>query len=61
MFICEKCRIVSQSSEKPVRIVTETREKTYSNKKRVGRKIAFKESKGFEIVKEKLVCQDCSV
>lgn len=61
MFICDNCRNISTPLEKSVRIVVETREKIYTNKKRIGKKLIFKESKGFETVKEKIVCLDCSV
>ena len=61
MFKCDKCSIVSKPNEKPRRIVTEIREKLYTNKKRYGKKIVVKESKGFETVKEKMICQECSV
>jgi hypothetical protein len=55
MFICEHCGCLSDKGEKPVRVVTETREKFYF------RNLWDTEpmSKGWEIVKEILIHQDC--
>lgn len=51
MFICQHCGCLSDPNEKPVRVVTETREKLYDNDGVI--------TKGREIVRELLVHLDC--
>lgn len=61
MFICGDCKNISTPLEKPVKVIVEIRDKVYNNKKRMGKKMIFKESKGFETVKERSVCQNCAI
>jgi len=59
MFICQVSGRLSASGEKPVRIVTEKRERVYfvrtrdGNQKEIGR--------GWEIVTELLVCREVAM
>ena len=57
MFKCEKCGKTTRAGEKQHKKVVETREKTYTNLDIYGNK---KTSKGWEIVKEMNICEECS-
>lgn len=57
MFICEVSGRVSKPGEKPYKVVTKTRPKTYLNKKKVGDKTIETATQGWEIVEEKIVCE----
>jgi hypothetical protein len=52
MYRCEECKRVTNPGEKQNRVVVEKREKIYSSNDNCT-------SKGFEIVKEKVVCGIC--
>jgi hypothetical protein len=57
MFKCQVSGRVSKSGEKPFKIVTKTRKKTYENKIMRGEREHTITSEGWEIVEEKLVCE----
>lgn len=62
MFKCQNkgCKHKSSHYEAPVRVVLETRQKTYENVIRRGRKSHTVTSQGHEIVKEISVCSGCA-
>jgi hypothetical protein len=51
MFKCQGCKTVQQPHSKPKRVVTEKRQVTYNNMGQI--------SKGWEIVKEIVLCEVC--
>ena len=53
MFRCDLCKKISEPGDRPTMIVTEKREKEYSNRSKKGKEII---SKGWEIVQEKKCC-----
>lgn len=58
MFICQVSGKQSQPGEKPFKLVTKTRQRTYTNKLKRGTKTFEKVSHGWEIVEEKVVCKE---
>lgn len=57
MFRCQVSGRVSKPGEKPFKVVTKTRPKTYTNTKKVGERTVEFTTTGWEIVEEKIVCQ----
>jgi hypothetical protein len=57
MFVCQISGRVSKPGEKPFKVVTKTRPKTYTNKVMRGEKEVIINSTGWEIVEEKMVCE----
>jgi len=51
MFKCESCKETQPPQSKPHRVVLQKREQTYNNNGII--------SKGWEIVKEALICDEC--
>jgi hypothetical protein len=60
MYRCPSCRKTQTAGSKQVKVVTQTRERTYQNTIRRGKTTKVIESKGSEIVKEVGVCQNCA-
>lgn len=59
-FRCDRCRSVSQPKVSPIRVVTETRPRTYPARyNRKGEEIV-PETYGSEIVKEESLCGHCA-
>lgn len=58
MFICQISGKQSAPGEKPFRLVTKIRQRTYTNKIKRGIKTFDKVSHGWEIVEEKVVCKE---
>lgn len=60
MFKCFKCGKITLPREKASKIVLETREVEYTNKRRTKKgKEIIKVSNGTEIVREEVICQKC--
>lgn len=61
MFICEECDVISTPRQRTNRVVTKIRDKVYKHevKTKPTDIIKFRYSYGWEIVKEKLVCNKC--
>lgn len=57
MFKCQVSGRISKPGEKPYKIVTKTRPKTYVSTKKVGDKVIENTTNGWEIVEEKIVCE----
>lgn len=58
MFKCQISGKISKPGEKPFRIVTKTRAKTYVNKRKVGEKLVELVTTGWEIAEERVVCKE---
>jgi hypothetical protein len=59
-FRCEICKQPQPDHTKPVRVVTEEREKIYPPRYRSDRTLIDEGGVGTEIVKEKSLCQPCA-
>ena len=57
MFICQKCNKLTDPGKPQNKIVVETREKEYFERNKYGKLEVI--GKGFEIVKEINVCENC--
>lgn len=55
-YKCQQCGYVAKDGERPFKKVVETRQRTYKTKTKFGRE---KESTGWEVVKEIIVCRNC--
>ena len=60
MYHCQLCNKLSEPNKAANKIVIEKREKQYTNRLKKGLKEVTKESHGWEIVSEKLVCSSCA-
>ena len=56
MLKCEKCGRITEPNEKQHKKIVKTRERIYKNQDKYGN---TKTSKGFEIVKEINICEEC--
>ena len=62
MFKCEKCNKITSPREKMTKVVTKTRDKTYTNIIGIDKdgNDKVKVTHGTEIVKEECLCENCA-